>query len=225
MRIFAIKRDTCSAIWGAGLGATITVFYCCGWSLNSNKPHFSFTETILVEREEADLMTWIWVDNNGNDMNSEHTLQRTEQWNHRSFDLGRIRKHFREDPAWLRFQFSFPKPWLFFWISPHQNCTQTSRHHSNPSGLWLAFQELCDHVWRSPDQMWYLNKELFLRNDSISSLSNIYWDVLSDVKHIGLIYLPLVWRERGGGAEGQGLFQLKLDTWHKFMKDAYIYCV
>lgn len=31
-----------------------------------------------------------------------------QQWN-RPFDSGGIRKHFREDPAWLQFQFSFPK--------------------------------------------------------------------------------------------------------------------
>lgn len=46
------------------------------------------------------------------------------------------------------FSFHSPKPWLFFWISPHQNCTQTSRHHRNPLGLWFAFQDLREHVWR-----------------------------------------------------------------------------
>lgn len=74
MLISAIKADTYSAISGAGLGATITVFYCCGWCLKLNKPLLSFTETISVEQGEADLMRWIWVDNNRNDMNSEHIL-------------------------------------------------------------------------------------------------------------------------------------------------------
>lgn len=49
--ISAIKADTHGAISGAGLGATITVFYCCGWSLKLNKPLLSFTETISAKEE------------------------------------------------------------------------------------------------------------------------------------------------------------------------------
>lgn len=82
MLVSAIRADTYSAISGACLGAIITVFYCCGWSLKLNKPLLSFSEKIPVQHREAGLMRWIWVDNNRNDMNSELA----EQWNLSSFD-------------------------------------------------------------------------------------------------------------------------------------------
>lgn len=54
-------------------------------------------------------MRWIWVDNNRNDMNSEYILYQLNNEIIGLFDSGGIRKHFREDPAWLGFQLSFPQ--------------------------------------------------------------------------------------------------------------------
>lgn len=93
-------------------------------------------------------MRWIWVDNNRNDMNSEHILH---QLNNEIIGLFTQEAYgSTSERILLGYGFSFhsPKPWLFFWISPHQNCTQTSRHQRNPPGLWFAFQDLWEHVWR-----------------------------------------------------------------------------
>lgn len=148
----AIKADTWGTIFGAGLEAAATLFYCCGLSLKLNKPLLSFAEIISVKQGEAELMRWIWMDNNRNDMNSE------PDWlNNETGLLTQEACGSTSERILLGYSFSFhsPKPWLFFWISPHQNCTQTSRHHSNPPGLWFAFEDSWEHVWTSPDQMQY----------------------------------------------------------------------
>lgn len=114
----------------------LIVFYCCGCS---------FTEPISWKQGQDGKMRRVRVDNDRSDMNSGQVVK-----SQALLDSGCIRKHFREDPAWLRFQFSFPRPWLFFWIPPHQNCTQTSRHHGNPRGLWFAFLDLWESCLKIP---------------------------------------------------------------------------
>lgn len=84
-----------------------SVFEC---KLKSNKHLLSPTNIIPVERG---LVWWIWVNNNSNYVISEHN----GQWNHEPIDSGGIRKHFREDRAWPRFQFSFPKKTMIILLS------------------------------------------------------------------------------------------------------------
>lgn len=222
--ISAIKADTLSAISGAGLGATITVLYCCGWGLKLSVPLLSFIETISVEQGEADIIRWIWVDNNRNDMNSEHILH---QLNNKIIGLLTQEAYgSTSERILLGYGFSFhsPKPWLFFWISPHQNCTQTSRHHRNPLGLWFAFQDLREHVWRCNIRTLNYSSGSITKGNNCININN-FNDILRYDERCKAEYqiacsfsVWTQWRRRGKGQR-----QLKVTTSNMKVRESRFY--
>lgn len=110
------------------------------WKLKSNK-HVLGPLTVLV--------WWIRVNNNGNYVTSE----RDEQWMS-LFQSGGIRKHFTEDRAWPRFQFSYPPKTMIIFFEFHP--IKTALRPQGTAAILrvrFPFQDLWWPVWRSSHQM------------------------------------------------------------------------
>lgn len=133
--------------------------------------HGNWNQTNMFWARLTVLVWWIRVNNHGNYVTSERDEQGKGL-----FQSGGIRKHFTEDRAWPRFQFSYPPKTMIIFFEFHP--IKTALRPQGTAAILrvrFPFQDLWWPVWRSSHQMQHGAITLAPQKKEIITILLICW--------------------------------------------------